>query len=128
MITFDRIPAAPIYSWVTQVSVTVPYAVSGPTSTPRVGTVPVALNVNFSTPGIFAAAADPVDRFITLYPTGCGLLTQDSLPRCTLPVSVTNDRDATVLYSGIAPSLPEGANQINVQIPAGVSRARCGSC
>jgi uncharacterized protein (TIGR03437 family) len=122
MITFDNIAAELIYSSATQVSVTVPYAVSGPTTTLRVGTVPVALDVNASAPGIFAAVSDRANNIVTLYATGCGLLSQETLPRCTLPVSVAiNGQDAPVLYAGVAPGLPQGANQINVQIPTGIS-------
>jgi uncharacterized protein (TIGR03437 family) len=59
---------------------------------------------------------------LTLYATGCGVLTNDDLPRCTLPVSVTvNDQPATVLYAGIAPGLVQGANQINIQLPDGIT-------
>jgi uncharacterized protein (TIGR03437 family) len=52
-----------------------------------------------------------------LYATGCGVLTKDELPRCVLPVSVTvNGSAADVLYAGVAPTLVEGANQINIRL------------
>ncbi len=121
-VTFDLIPATLIYFSPTQVSVTVPYIIAGPTTTLRIGMVPVKLDVEPSAPGIFAVVSDPVNNIITLYATGCGPLSQDSLPRCTLPVSVTiNGLDAPVLYAGIAPGLPEGANQINAHIPPGIA-------
>ena len=69
-VTFDNIPATLIYSSPVQVSVTVPYLISGPTTTLRVGTVPVVLDVAPAAPGIFAAV---VDRgYLILYATGCG--------------------------------------------------------
>ncbi len=84
--------------------------------------VPLKLAVVPSAPGIFAAVGDSMSNIVTLYATGCGPLSQDTLPRCTLPVSVTiNDLEATMLYAAIAPGLPEAANQINFQIPAGAS-------
>ena len=67
----------------------------------------------------------PGDGIIVLYATGCGALTTDALPRCMLPVSVTvNDETATVLYAGIAPGLVQGANQINVQLPDGITNGQ----
>jgi len=57
-----------------------------------------------------------------LYATGCGALTNDDLPRCALPVSVTvNDEPAQVLYAGIAPGLVQGANQINFKFPGDIT-------
>jgi uncharacterized protein (TIGR03437 family) len=105
------------------VSVTVPFSITGPTTTLKVGSsAPVKLAVVPSAPGIFAAVSDPFHNIVTLYATGCGLLSQETLPRCTLPMSVTiNGQDAPVLYAGVAPGLPEGANQINAQIPDGIS-------
>jgi uncharacterized protein (TIGR03437 family) len=32
-----------------------------------------------------------------------------------------NDQPATVLYAGIAPGLVQGANQINIQLPDGIT-------
>ncbi len=98
-----------------------PYGITGTTTTLRIGlSAPVNLTIAPTAPGIFAAVAD--QGFLTLYATGCGTLTKDDLPRCVLPVSVTiNDQPAEVLYAGIAPGLPTGANQVNVRIPDGVS-------
>jgi uncharacterized protein (TIGR03437 family) len=85
------------------------------------GTTWVVLQVAPSVPGIFAAVPAR-DKVIVLYATGCGALTNDDLPRCALPVSVTvNDQPSTVLYAGIAPGLVQGANQINIQLPAGIA-------
>jgi uncharacterized protein (TIGR03437 family) len=121
-ITFDFVPATTIYSSATQVNVTIPYGVSAPTTSVQSGSsAPVKLDVAPSAPGIFAAALAG-DNILTLYATGCGVLTNDDLPRCTLPVSVTvNDQPATVLYAGIAPGLVQGANQINIQLPDGIT-------
>jgi uncharacterized protein (TIGR03437 family) len=84
-------------------------------------TAPVKLDVAPSAPGIFDAVLTG-DNILTLYATGCGTLTNDDLPRCALPVSVTvNDSHATVLYAGIAPGLVQGANQINIQLPDGIT-------
>jgi len=81
----------------------------------------VQLQVVPAAPGIFAAVSVG-DNILTLYATGCGALTTDALPRCALPVSVTvNGESATVLYAGIAPGLVQGANQINVQLPADIT-------
>jgi uncharacterized protein (TIGR03437 family) len=81
---------------------------------------PLKLDVASSAPGIFAAVP-AVDNVLIMYATGCGALTNDDLPRCVLPISVTvNDQPATVLYAGIAPGLVQGANQINIQLPDGI--------
>jgi len=54
-----------------------------------------------------------------LYGTGGGALTNDSLPRLTLPVSATvGGVSAYVQDAGIAPGLVQGAMQINVEIPS----------
>jgi uncharacterized protein (TIGR03437 family) len=121
-VTFDFVPATMVYSSATQVNVTVPYGVTGPTTSVQSGSsAPFKLDVAPSAPGIFAAAS-AADNILTLYATGCGVLTNDDLPRCALPVSVTvNDQPATVLYAGIAPGLVQGANQINIQLPDGIT-------
>jgi uncharacterized protein (TIGR03437 family) len=121
-VTFDSIPATLVFASPTQVNVTVPYAVTAPSTMIQVGSsVPVKLDVAPSAPGIFAAVPAG-DNILTLYATGCGALTTDDLPRCVLPVSVTvNDQPATVLYAGIAPGLVQGANQINIQLPDGIA-------
>jgi hypothetical protein len=121
-VTFDNIPAALVFASPSQVNVTVPYAVTGPMTMIQVGSsVPVKLDIAPSAPGIFAAVPAG-DNILTLYATGCGALTNDDFPRCALPVSVTvNDQPATVLYAGIAPGLVQGANQINIQLPDGIT-------
>jgi uncharacterized protein (TIGR03437 family) len=116
-VTFDGTPATPFFASPTQVNVTVPYAVAGPTTVLQMGASSVQLQVAASAPGIFAAASAG-DNIVVLYATGCGALTSDDLPRCALPVSVTaNGEPAQVLYGGIAPGLVQGANQINIQLP-----------
>src|SRR5580704_7390656 len=74
--------------------------------------------------GIFAAV--PVGKdIVTLYATGCGVLTVAALPQCQLPVSVTvNGQPAQVLYAGIAPGLVQGVDQINAQLPDGVTSGK----
>jgi uncharacterized protein (TIGR03437 family) len=116
-VTFDGTPATPVFASPTQVNVTVPYSVTGPTTVLQMGAGSAQLQVAPSAPGIFAAALAG-DGIVVLYATGCGALTTDDLPRCALPVSVTvNDEPAQVLYAGIAPGLVQGANQINIQLP-----------
>jgi uncharacterized protein (TIGR03437 family) len=121
-VTFDFIPATKIYSSATQVNVTIPYGVSGPTTNVQSGSsAPFKIDVAPSAPGIFAAAPAG-DNILVLYATGCGALTTDDLPRCVLHVSVTvNDQPAAVLYAGIAPGLVQGANQINIQLPDNIA-------
>jgi len=119
-VTFDGTPATLVFGSPTQVNVTVPYSVAGPTTTLQMGTSSVQLQVASSAPGIFAAVSAG-DNIVVLYATGCGALTNDGLPRCALPVSVTvNDEPAQVLYAGIAPGLVEGANQVNFVLPADI--------
>jgi uncharacterized protein (TIGR03437 family) len=120
-VTFDGTPAKLVYFSSTQVNVTVPYSITGPTTRLQMGASSVQLQVAPSAPGIFAAVQSD-SGIVTLYATGCGALTIDDLPRCVLPVSVTvNDQPATVLYAGLAPGLVQGANQINIQLPDGIS-------
>jgi len=120
-VSFDGIPATLVYFSPSQVNVTVPYSVTGPTTVLQMGTNSVQLQVALAAPGIFAAVPAG-DNILTLYATGCGALTTDALPRCALPVSVTvNGEPTTVLYAGIAPGLVQGANQINVQLPADIT-------
>jgi uncharacterized protein (TIGR03437 family) len=120
-VTFDDTPATLVFASTTQVNVTVPYSVSGTTTVLQMGASSVQLQVASSAPGIFAAASAG-DGIVVLYATGCGALTNDDLPRCALPVSVTlNGEAAQVLYAGIAPGLVQGANQINLQLPDGIT-------
>jgi uncharacterized protein (TIGR03437 family) len=123
---FDNIPATLVYFSPTQVNVTVPYQVAGEATTQLIvgdigSVVPVPVNVAPAAPGIFAAVPAG-DNIVTLYSTGCGTVSNDPLPRCVLPVTVTvNSQPGQVLYAGIAPSLIQGANQINFQLPPGVT-------
>jgi hypothetical protein len=120
-VTFDGTPATLVFSSPAQVNVTVPYSVAGPTSILQMGGTSLQLQVAPSAPGIFAAASAG-DNILVLYATGCGSVTNDDLPRCALPVSVTvNGESAQVLYAGIAPGLVQGANQINIQLPGGIT-------
>ncbi len=121
-VTFDNIPATLVYSSASQVSATVPYSVTGPTTMVQVSSsAPLKLNVGPSAPGIFAAVPAG-DNVLVLYATGCGALTANELPRCVLPVTATvNDQPVTVFYAGIAPGLVQGANQINIQLPEGIA-------
>ncbi len=88
----------------------------------RVGSsIPVQLDVAASAPGILAAVAAG-DHLLTVSAIGCGALTKDTLPRCALPVSAAVNGDPTeVLYAVIAPGLVEGANQINLKFPDGIT-------
>jgi uncharacterized protein (TIGR03437 family) len=116
-VTFDGTPATPVFASPTQVNVTVPYSVTGPTTVLQMGATPLQLQVAPAAPGIFAAVSAG-DNVVVLYATGCGVLNTDDLPRCALLVSVTvNDEPAQVLYAGIAPGLVQGANQINIKLP-----------
>jgi uncharacterized protein (TIGR03437 family) len=129
-VSFDLIPATFVYYSPTQVNVTVPYQVSGQTSTQLVigqlgiSSAPVTLDVVPAAPGIFAAVPAG-NNVVTLYATGCGMLNSDALPNCELPVSVTaNGQAGEVLYAGIAPGLAEGVNQINFQLPENVTSGK----
>jgi uncharacterized protein (TIGR03437 family) len=120
-VTFDGTPATPVFASPTQVNVTVPYSVTGPTTVFQMGTTSVQLQIAPSAPGMFAAVSAG-EGIVVLYATGCGALTNDDLPRCALPVSVTvNSEPAQVLYAGIAPGLVQGANQINIQLPDAIA-------
>ncbi len=120
-ITFDGIPATLLYFSPSQINVIVPYGLTTASTRMEMGSATVQLAVSGSSPGIFAAvSAGP--GLLTLYATGGGKLSTDALPKFTLPVSATvNGLTAQVLYAGIAPGLPQGANQINIQLPAGVT-------
>ena len=117
-VTFDGTPAPTIYASATQVNVSVPYSVTGSSTTIQMGSTSMQLPVAPSAPGIFAAVVS-APAIVTLYATGGGALAQGSPAPLALSSSVTvNGEPATVLYAGIAPGLPQGANQINVQLPA----------
>ncbi len=118
-VTFDGHPVTPLYASPTQVNVTVPYTVSGSTTTLQIGSVSMQLAVAATSPGIFAGVA-AAPGIVTLYATGGGKVTTDSPARLSLASSVTvNGEPAQVLYAGVAPGLPEGANQLNIMLPAG---------
>lgn len=118
-VTFDGTLATTVYASSTQVSVTVPYTIAGSTTTMRMASAALQLPVAASSPGIFAAVSSG-PGVVTLYATGGGTLSKDSPPILTLPTSVSvNGEPAQVLYAGAAPGLPEGANQINIQLAAG---------
>jgi uncharacterized protein (TIGR03437 family) len=129
-VTFDGTPATMVFFSPQQTDVTVPYAIAGQITTQLVvgqlgiSAATVTLNVALAAPGIFAAVPAG-NNIVTLYATGCGVLTNDALPRCTLPVSVTaNGQLGQVLYAGIAPGLPQGVDQINFQLPDGVASGK----
>ena len=117
-VTFDGAAATMIYASPRQVNVTVPYSVAEPATTLQMGTQSVPLVVTPASPGIFAGVL-AAPGIVTLYATGGGTLSADPLPRIQLPVSVTvNGEAGQVLYSGIAPNLVQGANQVNLMLPA----------
>lgn len=69
----------------------------------------------------------PVGSVVAVYGTGGGALTNDVLPRISLPVSATiGGLPAQVLYAGVAPGEPDGVIQINVQVPAGLTPGPAG--
>ena len=146
-VTFDYVPATILYVTSTQLAATVPYFVSGTTSMIVISngeaSAPVTLNVIPAVPAIFSADASgkgqgaalnqdysinsasnpaPVGSVVQLFGTGGGTLTNDTLPLLTLPVSATvGGASAQVTYAGIAPGLVQGAMQVNVQIPSGIT-------
>jgi len=146
-VTFDYVPATIVYVTSTQLAVTVPYFVSGTTSlivtSNSVASAPVTLNVVPSVPAVFTSDASgkgqaaalnqdysinsasnpaPIGSVVQLFGTGGGTLTNDTLPHLTLPVSATvGGASAQVTYAGIAPGLVQGAMQVNVQIPSGIT-------
>jgi uncharacterized protein (TIGR03437 family) len=148
-VTFDNVPATLVYVTATQLAATVPYSVSGALKTAMiiasngVSSTPVSLNVTDAVPAIFTSDASgmgqaaalnqdntvngpsdpaPAGSVVALYGTGGGALTTDPLPQLTLPVTATiGGVPATVYYAGMAPGLVEGAMQVNVQIPDGVT-------
>ncbi len=146
-VLFDDIAAKVIYVAHTQLSATVPYAISNSTTALVIQSqgqrsVPVAIPVVPATPAIFTTdasgkgqgailnqdssingATNPAaaGSVVVLYGTGGGALTSDSPARLALPFSVTiGGVDAPVLYAGVAPGLVSGAIQVNVQVPMGV--------
>jgi hypothetical protein len=103
-----------------QINVTVPYGLTGSTTNIQVGATSLQLAVAPAAPGIFAAVSGG-PGLLALYATGGGRLSTDALPRLTSSVTVNvNGLPAEVLYAGIAPGLPEGANQVNIRLPAAV--------
>jgi uncharacterized protein (TIGR03437 family) len=148
-VSFDNVPATLVYVTATQLAATVPYSVAGAQRTVMVVTsngvssTPVSLNVTDAVPAIFTAdasgkgqaaalnqdnsvngASNPasVGSVVAMYGTGGGSLTTDALPRLALPVTATvGGMPAVVYYAGVAPGLVQGAMQINVLIPDGVT-------
>jgi uncharacterized protein (TIGR03437 family) len=148
-VTFDGLPATLVYVTATQLAATVPYSVSGAQMTSMVissNGVPspsVSLNVTSAAPGIFSSDASgtgqaaalnqdntvngpsnpaPAGSVVALYGTGGGALTTDRLPQLVLPATaMVGGLPATVYYAGIAPGLVQGAMQVNVRIPSGVT-------
>jgi uncharacterized protein (TIGR03437 family) len=119
-VTFDGVPAVTVSTSPAQMSVTVPYGIASSVTTLRMGSASLQLPVTGASPGIFAAVSGG-PGVVTLYATGGGALSRAATPLLTLPASVTvNGEAAQVLYAGIAPGLVTGANQINIQLPAGV--------
>jgi uncharacterized protein (TIGR03437 family) len=103
---------------------------------------PVGLTVTDAVPAIFTSDASGMGHaaalnqdntingtsnpaagyVVALYGTGGGGLTTDPLPRLVLPVSASvGGLTAEIFYAGIAPGLVQGAMQVNVQIPSGVT-------
>jgi len=148
-VTFDYLPATVVYVTSMQLAATVPYSVEGAMQTSLIvnangiASAPVTLEVTQSSPAIFTSDASgkgqaaalnqdysingpghpaAIGSVVMLYGTGGGALTNDSLPRLTLPVSATvGGVSAHVEYAGIAPGLVQGAMQINVEIPSTVA-------
>ena len=149
-VLFDHNPAKIIYLTPTQLAATVPAtAGNGLTTALQIQTshdvfsAPVSLPIAPAAPGFFTSDASgkgqaavinqdntansatspaPAGSVVALYGTGGGALTNDALPRISLPVSATiGGLNAQVLYAGVAPGEPEGVIQINVQIPAGLT-------
>jgi uncharacterized protein (TIGR03437 family) len=148
-VSFNNIPATLVYVTAAQLAATVPYSVAGAQNTTMmitsndVSSTPVSLNVTDAVPALFTADASgtgqaaalnqdntvngpsnpaAVGSVVALYGTGGGTLTSDTLPRLILPVTATvGGVSATVYYAGIAPGLVQGAMQVNVQIPSGVT-------
>jgi uncharacterized protein (TIGR03437 family) len=148
-VSFDGLPATLVYVTATQLAATVPYSVSGAQMTSMVissnavASTPVSLNVTGAAPGVFSSDASgkgqaaalnqdntvngvsnpaSIGSVVALYGTGGGALTTDALPLLKLPVTATvGGVPATVYYAGIAPGLVQGAMQVNIQIPSGVT-------
>ena len=149
-VTFGGI-AAPVFSAQSQqVTVQVPWEISGKASTEiavfynsqtAVASAPVV--VAAAAPGIYAVANSDgtlnsstsparAGGLITIYGTGGGVTNPlgitgglwpitASLPTLTPPVSVTiGGTNAMVLYAGSAPTLESGYFQINVALPPGL--------
>ena len=145
-VLIDRISVRPLAVTANQISVTVPYAVSGSLTSELIieaslerRSVPVRISVAAAQPGLFTAnssgqrqgailnqdgSANSIANaavrgsVVVLYGTGGGSLTGDELARLALPVHVLIDGiESEVLYAGMAPGLVEGMVQINVRVP-----------
>ncbi len=154
-VLFDNNPSKIIYLTPTQLAATVPpTAGNGQTTALQIQTshdvfsAPVSLPIAPAAPGFFTSDASgkgqvaainqdntvnsaanpaPARSVVALYGTGGGALTNDTLPRISLPVSATiGGVNAQVLYAGIAPGEPDGVIQINVQVPTGLTPGPAG--
>ena len=152
-VLIDRISVRPLAVTANQISVTVPYAVSGSLTSELIveasqerRSVPVRISVAAAQPGLFTAnssgqeqgailnqdgsansIANPAVRgsVVVLYGTGGGSLTGDELARLALPVHVLIDGiESEVLYAGVAPGLVEGMVQINVRVPENATEGK----
>jgi uncharacterized protein (TIGR03437 family) len=128
------------------VSAVAPFGLQGRASTQvqveylGVASAPIAIPVATALPGIFtvnasgkgAAITAAAGSTIVLYATGGGAMTpavadgatvQPTLSRVSQNVTARiGGVPATVAYAGVAPGIIAGVLQINLAIPAGVSR------
>jgi uncharacterized protein (TIGR03437 family) len=136
-----------IYASAGQVSAVAPFGLQGRASTKvqveylGVASAPIAIPVATALPGIFtvnasgkgaAIAAAAGSSTIVIYATGGGAMTpavadgttvQPTLSRVSQNVTARiGGVPATVAYAGVAPGIVTGVLQINLTIPAGVSR------
>ncbi len=145
-VLFDGTAAPMVYASDSQVSVIVPYEVSGQPSTQLqveykgVRSTPLLVRIVAASPAIFPGAilnqdsslntaqngAEP-SSIVVFYATGAGQtdpggstgnVTADVLPKPLLKVGVQiAGQSAEVLYAGAAPGLPSGVMQVNARIP-----------
>jgi uncharacterized protein (TIGR03437 family) len=145
-VLFDGAAAPMIYASAGQVSAVAPFGIQGRASTQvqveylGVASAPIAIPVSSALPGIFtvnasgkgAAIAAATGSTIVIYATGGGVMTPAVADGTTaytalstlnpIPTARIGGVPATVAYAGVAPGIVAGVLQINVTIPAGVSR------